>query len=135
MGNEKTRFKPGQSGNPKGKPKGSGKGPQLRAMLQPHASELVEKVVSMALEGDTTALKMCIDRLIPPIRSRDSSIVLDDLKADAKLTEQGEKIIVAMASGKISPMEASTMMKTVSDQARVVEVEELEKRITALEEK
>lgn len=63
-------FKAGQSGNPKGRPKGSkDKRTELRELLEPHAPELIQKAVDMALGGDVSALKMCLDRLIPPIKS------------------------------------------------------------------
>lgn len=63
-------FEKGQSGNPSGRPKGAkDKRTELRELLQPHAPALVEKAVQLALMGDTTALKMCLDRIIPAMRS------------------------------------------------------------------
>src|SRR4051812_21410410 len=65
-------FKKGRSGNPRGKPKGAkDKRTALRGLLQPHERELVQKAVDLALAGDTTALRMCMDRLMPPLRARD----------------------------------------------------------------
>ncbi|CAJ0691643.1 hypothetical protein KXR69_16090 [Ralstonia holmesii] len=50
-------FQKGQSGNPAGKPKGAkDKRTALRELLQPHAEQLVQKAVKLALDGDTTAL-------------------------------------------------------------------------------
>jgi hypothetical protein len=64
------RFQKGQSGNPAGKPKGArDKRTELRALLHPHAEALVNKAVDLALAGDTTALRICVDRIIPPVRS------------------------------------------------------------------
>lgn len=63
-------FQRGKSGNPAGRPKGSkDKRTELRALLEPHAPALVQKAVEQALDGDTAALKLCLDRLIPPVRS------------------------------------------------------------------
>lgn len=63
-------FQEGQSGNPAGRPKGSkDKRTELRELLEPHAPALIEKAVSMALEGDTTAMKMCLDRILPAMKS------------------------------------------------------------------
>lgn len=128
------QFKKGQSGNPAGKPKGArDKRTALRDLLQPHAAELVEKVVALAKAGDTTALRMCIDRLMPAIKAKDAPISINGLSGT--LTEQGQAVLAAMAAGDITPDEASTVMQAIAAQVRIVEADELEKRIAALEAK
>ena len=63
-------FERGQSGNPTGRPPGTkDKRTALRELLEPHAPALIEKAVSLALEGDITAIKICLDRLIPALKS------------------------------------------------------------------
>jgi hypothetical protein len=125
-------FKKGESGNPDGRPKGSkDKRTDLRVLLQPHAEDLVNKVVEKALEGDTTALRLCLDRLIPPYRAGNISVVLDDL--EGTLTEKGEKIIGAMGGGEITPSDASSMLSALAAQSRVVEVDDIAKRVSELE--
>ena len=56
--------------NPTGRPKGSvGKYTQLsRELMSQRGPEIVEKVIQLAMEGDTTCLKMCLDRILPPKR-------------------------------------------------------------------
>ncbi len=127
-----TKFKPGVSGNPKGRPKGArDKRTELRSLLEPHAKDLVEKVVELAKGGDTTAIRLCLERLIPPIRAQDQSITLDGMNGG--LTAQGKKIILAMGNGELSPSDASTMLQALASQARLSEVDELERRVSELE--
>ena len=129
-----TKFKPGQSGNPNGKPKGAkDKRTELRGLLQPHAKELVNKVVEKALEGDTTALRLCLDRLIPPYRAGNISVVLDEI--EGTLTEKGEKIISAMGSGQITPSDASSMLTALAAQSRIIEIDNLDQRVKTLEQR
>ena len=66
-------FKPGQSGNPKGKPKGTKNRMKVLAegLIGTNASKIVKKVIQMALEGDQACLKMCMDRIIPAQRAID----------------------------------------------------------------
>jgi len=37
-------------------------------MLEPYAEELIQRVVSLAKEGDMAALKLCLDRFYVPLR-------------------------------------------------------------------
>jgi hypothetical protein len=43
-------------------------------------------------------------------------------------------ILEALATEKITPDEAATMLQAIATQARIVEVDEIEKRVTALEQ-
>ncbi|RQU62397.1 DUF5681 domain-containing protein [Burkholderia cenocepacia] len=129
-----TQFKKGQSGNPAGKPKGArDKRTALRELLQPHAADLVAKAVELAKAGDTTALRICIDRCIPAIKAKDAPVDLPELTGS--LAEQGAAVMHAMARGRITPDEANAVMQVISAQARIIEVDELEKRLAVLEGK
>jgi len=129
MGN---KYKPGESGNPDGRPKGAkDKRTQYRELFEPHADDLIQKAIDLALTGDTTCLKMCIDRLVSPFRAKNATVTLDDI--EGTLTEKGEKIINAMGKGELSPSDASSMLSALAAQARIIEIEELEKRVSDLE--
>jgi hypothetical protein len=128
-------FKKGKSGNPSGRPKGvADKRTALRALLVPHAEKLVDMAVSLALAGDTAALRICIDRLIPPIKAKDAAVALPRGLMGG-LADQGQEVLSELAAGRLTPDEASTVMQTVAAQARIVEVDELVKRVKALEER
>ncbi|MGV0130345.1 DUF5681 domain-containing protein [Burkholderia gladioli] len=128
------QFKKGQSGNPAGKPKGArDKRTALRELLQPHAAALVSKAVELAKAGDTTALRICIDRCIPVMKAKDEPVDLPALTGS--LAERGDAVLRAMAAGTITPDQANAVMQVLAAQVRIVEADELEKRISALEVK
>ncbi len=126
-------FHKGISGNPAGRKKGiKNKRTELRGLLQSRADDLVQKAVELALEGDTAALRICIDRCIPAIKAKDAPIALAGLTGT--LAEQGQAVLSAMAAGTITPDEANAVMQVIAAHARIVEVDELEKQVATLEE-
>ncbi len=128
-----TKFKPGQSGNPKGKPKGAkDKRTAYRELFENESEGLIKKAIELAKGGDTTCLKMCIDRIVSPYRSRDQKVQLDDLTGT--LTEKGEKIIIAMGNGELSPSDASSMLQALASQVRIIELDDIEERLKKLEQ-
>lgn len=92
---------------------------------------LVAKAVELAKAGDTTALRICIDRCIPAIKAKDQPISLKSLGGSP--AQMGETVLRAMAAGEITPDEAAAVMQVVTAQMRIVEVDDLVKRIEALE--
>ncbi|MBF0292854.1 MAG: hypothetical protein HQK86_11940 [Nitrospinae bacterium] len=124
-------FEKGKSGNPNGRPKGR---PDRRLIyreaLEGRASELVEKAISLALEGDTTALKICLDRILP----KDAPIMGVELGGD-RLTQRAEAIYNATSAGELTPSEAGDLMALLTGFSRVKELDEIEKRLEVLEKR
>ena len=126
------RFRKGESGNPKGKPKGlADRRIRYRDLFVPHAEELVKKAIDLALSGDVQAIRLCIDRLVSAIKPTDEPLVLKH--KGVTLTQKGAEVLKAVADGKISPWQGQTLMNSIQVQTRVVEAEELSRRVDALE--
>lgn len=73
-------FPKGKSGNPEGRPKGSKNKTtllkqyvenQLTEQLSVDASELLGTAIALAKAGDTTMLKVLLDRLLPARKAED----------------------------------------------------------------
>src|SRR2546429_6235694 len=71
-------FVKGQSGYPAGKPKGARHRTTLaaEALLDGEAEALTRKVIELAFSGDSTALRLCLDRILPPRRERPARLAL-----------------------------------------------------------
>src|SRR5262245_61104396 len=78
-------FKPGKSGNPLGRPKGARNKTTLavEALLDEEGAALTRKAVEKALEGDITALRFCLDRVLPPRRDRPVAFDLPKIETPA----------------------------------------------------
>ena len=66
--------------NPAGRPKGTvNKYTALaRELMSDKSPEIVEKVISKALEGDVHCLKMCLDRILPVHKAVDPNRMKND---------------------------------------------------------
>lgn len=126
------KYRKGQSGNPRGRPKGSkDRRTALRSLLEPHAPQLVQQAVDLALEGDTTALRMCLDRIIPAMPAESPPVEIKT--KDGDLARAGEAVLAETFAGKISPSVAQQLLGSLRTQAQIVQVDDLVKRLEALE--
>jgi hypothetical protein len=130
------KFKQGQSGNPAGKPAGArDKRTELRELLKPHADDLVRKVVQMALAGDTTALRICIDRLIPPVRESAIKLTLPPSTDIPGCLQAQATVLDAVSTGELLPGEGQALSALIENQRRSLETENLEQRLKTIEDK
>lgn len=129
------KFKAGASGNPTGRPKGiKDRRVELRALLEPHADKLVKKVVDLALAGDVQALRICIDRIIPPVRERAVSVDLPSTADAAGCADAQAKIVAAVAAGELLPGEGEALAGLIEHRRRALETNDIIKRLEAMEE-
>lgn len=119
-------FQSGKSGNPSGRPKGLiDKRSTLRGMLEPHAKDIVEKLVSLAKGGDLTALKLCVERLIPRVR-QDESILFElpegQIDNGENMLRIVNNIIESVADGLLTLEEAEKLTEFFKNQRWVMEL-------------
>lgn len=128
-------FKPGQSGNLKGKPAGTrSKATQLlMALMEGDAENITKAVIDAAKGGDLMAAKIILDRLIPPAKERPVNVALPDTSTSAGVSAAQSAILQAVAGGDLMPGEAATLSAIVESKRRAIETQELSDRIAALE--
>ena len=131
------QFKPGQSGNPKGRPKGARHRATLAALelLNGEAKALSRKAVELALEGDTTALRLCLERIVPPRKDGPIEFDLPAMKTADDAARAMGAIVEAVSSGSLTPSEGAAVAGLVEAFRRTLETEELERRVERLEER
>jgi Family of unknown function (DUF5681) len=128
-------FVKGQSGCPAGKPKGARHRTTLaaEALLDGEAEALTRKVIELALSGDSTALRLCLDRILPPRRERPVSFIPPTLESAGDAVGAMAAIIAAVAAGEISPGEATELSKLVQGYVVALEASEFDQRLRAIE--
>ena len=124
-------WRAGQSGNPRGRRPGSGEVAKLRAAIAEHVPTILERLVAAALQGDTGAARLLLERVCPPLKATEEPAPL--ALPDGTLTEQGRAVLGAVAAGDLAPGQGGVLLGAIATLARVAEVDELERRLTALE--
>lgn len=128
--NEQGRWNQGVSGNPAGRPPNS---EAIRRLLEPHAPALVQKAIDMALEGDSGALRLCLDRLAPASRPESLPVDVPEIVSAEGWSGKAKAVIEAAAQGRISTDAAERLLGALASAAKVVEMEDFERRIRVLE--
>jgi hypothetical protein len=126
------KFKPGESGNPNGRPKDKTPAILLRKSIVDDMPEIIRTLVDLAKGGDVQAAKVLLDRCCPTLKPQALPISLPIAKT---LSEQGGEIIKATMEGTIPPDVGSQLIMALSSQGKLVELDELTKRIEILEAK
>ena len=128
-------FEPGQSGNPNGRPKGARNKATALAeqLLDGEMDALLRKLVEKAKEGETAALRLCLDRLLPPRRGRLVTFELPTIETAKDACAAASAVLAACANGELSPAEAADFMGLIEAHVRMAETTELEARLAALE--
>lgn len=122
------------TGNP-GRPKGARHKTTLamEALLDGQAEELTQKAVDLAKEGDTTALRLCLERLAPARKDTPVSFDLPPMETAQDASEAAQAVLQAVSEGELTPSEAAGVMALVESYRRTLETTDLEERIAKLE--
>jgi hypothetical protein len=126
------KFKAGISGNPKGRPVGKTPATLLRKSIVDHLPEIILKLVEQAKEGDTAAAKILLDRCVPTLKPQALGI---HLPVNGSLAEQGGEIIRATMTGLVPPDVGVQLISALSNQGKLVELQELTLRLERIENK
>lgn len=128
-------FEKGQSGNPAGRPPGARNKATIIAelLLQGEAEAMTRLAIERAKAGDMAALRMCLDRLVPPCRHRPIEFELPRLESAADAVSAMAAIAAGVATGELTAAEASELSGLVDGYVRALEATEFEQRLAELE--
>ena len=128
-------FEPGRSGNASGRPAGSRNKAALalEQLLDGQAHAITTKCIAMALDGDSMAMRLIMERVAPVRRGRPVRFNLPELNGPADLVRAIGGILQATAAGDLSPDEAATVAGVLETKRRAMETVDLEVRLAALE--
>jgi hypothetical protein len=133
--NPNGRWGNGTSGNPAGRPPGSRNKStlMLQELLEGEGRSLMRKAMEMAFGGDHHAMRLCMERLLPPQRERLIDLPLPEVKTVQDSSTAISKILSAVGEGRITPGEGETLSRILETQKRAIEIGDQDRRIEELE--
>jgi F0F1-type ATP synthase gamma subunit len=116
-------FQKGESGNPAGRPRGALNRATVLAqtLLSERAESIAAKVIELAEQGDLTAIRVCMERLVPVIKDQPIAVELPPIEKPADAVAAAAAIAAAVAAGELTAAEAARLAKVVDVYVRALD--------------
>ena len=125
------QFAAGNTGRPKGSRNKTTIA--IESLLQGQAEALTQTAVQKALEGDSMALKLCMERIAPAPKDQPVAFSLPKMNNAMDASEAARSVLTAASEGELTPVEATRVMGLIDSYRRTLELTEIEQRLQALE--
>jgi hypothetical protein len=104
------------------------------ALLNGEAEAIIRKVVDKALEGDSTAMRLALERMLPPQRHRTVTIDFEgEINTVGDAARASSAVVSACVSGELSSEEATQTIELIKTHVAIVQAADLEARLAAVE--
>jgi hypothetical protein len=130
-------FPKGTSGNPAGKRPGTRNRATLAAevLLDGEAETLTRKAIELAKQGDMAALRVCLDRILPPRRERPIQFRLPPMRCAGDAAAAMAALTDAVADGQLTASEAAELSRLIESYLTALEVIDFDQRLRTLEQR
>ena len=119
----------------RGRPKGSRNKATIaiEGLLEGQAEALTQTAISKALGGDSIALRLCMDRIAPPMKDKPIVFPLPRMHGAMDASEAAGSVLSAVSDGTLTPMEGTRVMDLIDSYRRTLELTDIEQRLQSLE--
>ncbi len=133
--NNNGTFHKGNSGNPGGKPKGARNKTTLaiQELLDGEAEAITRKVIELAKEGDSAAIRLVMERILPARKDSPVTLTIPEINKLDDIVAVVGSIINAVASGEITPSEGQAITTMIEHLRHNIETLQLQQKLEHLE--
>lgn len=130
-------WRKGESGNVKGRPPGARNRSTVAAetLLDGQSKALTQVCIDRALGGDSVALRLCLERILPPRKDRPIRVVLPPIGKAADVPHVLASVLALVGNGELTPDEGVRLAQVIEQVRKAIETSELEQRIATLEQR
>ena len=125
------KFSDGNAGRPKGSRNKATIA--IESLLEGQAEALTQNAISKALEGDSIALRLCMDRIAPPMKDKPVVFSLPQMQSAMCASQASGSVLNAVSDGTLTPIEGTRVMGLIDSYRRTLEITEIEARLQTLE--
>lgn len=125
-------WQKGASGNPSGRKPGKSDNTKLRESITSAVPDIITMLVEQAKGGDVGAARLLLERCIAPIKAMEQPQIVP-IPSSGSLTDKGHAVLQSVSAGEIAPAQGAALIGAIGQLARVAEIDQLTKRIEALE--
>ena len=129
--NTAAQFSLGNSGRPRGSR--NKVTIAIESLLEGQAEALTQTAISKALGGDSIALRLCMDRIAPPMKDTPVVFPLPRMHGAMDASEAAGSVLSAVSEGTLTPIEGTRVMGLIDSYRRTLELTDIEQRIQLLE--
>ena len=127
------RWKAGESGNPAGRSPGSGQLQKLRNAIAEDVPAILTSLIDAAKGGNINAARLILERVLPPLKAIEQPVALQ--LPEGTLTAKAGALLDAAALSELTPAQAAHLIAAVGTIGKIAEFDELNARITLLEQR
>lgn len=124
-------FATGNAGRPKGAR--NKKTIAINSLLEGQSEALTQTAITKALDGDSIALRLCMERIAPAPKDQTVSFNLPEMKNAVDASDAAGSVLTAVSEGELTPIEATRIMVLIDSYRRTLELTDIEHRLQALE--
>jgi hypothetical protein len=106
----------------------------LEQLAEGQAEQIFQKVSEGALAGDVPCQKLLLDRIRPPRKAQPINVTMPPIKCSQDALAAIAAICTALREGGLTPDEITALSSVVGRSIQVIELQDLERRVAALEE-
>jgi DNA-binding FadR family transcriptional regulator len=119
----------------RGRPQGSRnkKSIAVDRLLAEHSDSIVRKCMVMALQGDPTGMRLCMERLSAPLRETPVRLKTPTAQTVEEVRQVLASTLAAVAGGRITPSQGELITRMLEVQRRGIESADLKARLAKLE--
>lgn len=135
--NDKGQFAKGSNANPKGRPRNR-VAEKIRAQLSEYSDEIIQRLMQLVREGDTSAIKIAVERLVPALKPEALPTGVAGLEkalqAGKAPRDLGRVILMSIALGEVDAATGARLLQGLGVAVQLDELEELRQRLARIED-